>query len=102
MRRSLIFFAAPLLVFFLISSAFAPTDPIPHMINYQGMLTNDEGTPLNGLYDLTFRIYDVPSGGTALWTGNFNDEEVLNGLFNVILEIPPSVFNGAERYMGIT
>ena len=102
MRRSLVFLAAPLLVLFFISSAFAPTDPIPHMINYQGMLTNDEGTPLNGLYDLTFRIYDVPSGGTALWTENYNDEEVLDGLFNVILEIPASVFNGPDRYMGIT
>lgn len=102
MRRTLVFLAAPLLVLFFISSAFAPTDPIPHMINYQGMLTNDEGTPLNGLYDLTFRIYDVPSGGTALWTGNYNDEEVLDGLFNVILEVPASVFNGPDRYMGIT
>lgn len=102
MSRFFIVLAAPFLVLFFVSSAFAIIDPIPHQINYQGMLTNDEGTPLNGLYDLTFRIYDVPSGGTALWTGNFNDEEVLDGLFNVILEIPASVFSGAERYMGIT
>ncbi len=103
MRRILL--AASVLVFFLVGLAFAPTDPIPHMINYQGMLTDDGGIPLNGSYDLTFSIYSISSGGSALWHETHNDVLVDNGLFSVILgsttSIPSSVFEGAERYLGI-
>ena len=81
---------------------FAPYAGVPHLVNYQGMLTDNEGNPLNGLHDLTFKIYAVPSGGTALWTTAHNDQDIVDGLFSVILSIPPSVFTGADRYMGIT
>lgn len=93
------------MVLFFAGLAFAPTDPIHHRINYQGMLTDDAGIPLNGTYDLTFAIYSVSSGGSALWDETHSDVFVEGGLFNVILgsteAIPSSVFEAAERYLGI-
>ncbi len=58
---------------------------IPHMINYQGMLTDDLGDPLSGPHNLTFRIYDDTTGGNLEWSETQNGVQVENGLFNVIL-----------------
>ena len=37
---------------------------IPKLINYQGMLTNTSGEPLDGTFDTFFRIYNAPTGGS--------------------------------------
>ncbi len=38
-------------------------------LNYQGVLTDPTGTPVaDGDYDITFRLYPTPTGGTAEWT----------------------------------
>ncbi len=58
---------------------------IPKMINYQGMLTDNSGTPLSGPYNLTFKIWTDTTGGSSLWTETQNGVQVQNGLFNVIL-----------------
>jgi hypothetical protein len=58
---------------------------IPKLINYQGMLTDDEGNPLTGSYNLTFYIYDDTTGGNLEWSETQNGVQVENGLFNVIL-----------------
>ena len=102
MRKFFILALASMIVFVFAPLVFAPYAGVPHLVNYQGMLTDNEGNPLNGLHDLTFKIYAVPSGGTALWTTAHNDQDIVDGLFSVILSIPPSVFSGADRYMGIT
>lgn len=68
-------------------------------ISYQGQLTDAGGTPLNGDYDLTFRLYNVTSGGTALWTEQWtgpNNVTITDGLFHAMLgsltPIPQTVF----------
>jgi hypothetical protein len=78
---------------------------IPPLINYQGILTDTGGMPLDGPYDLTFSLYADSSGGVALWTEVHPAEEVDDGLFNVILgEITPfgDIGDQAELWMGIT
>lgn len=41
---------------------------IPRTISYQGVLTDTLGVPRpDGTYTFTFRLYDVSSGGSALW-----------------------------------
>jgi hypothetical protein len=61
---------------------------IPKLINYQGMLTESDGTPLNDTVDMTFKIY-VDSTSTAnpdkKWEETHSDVPVINGLFNVML-----------------
>lgn len=78
---------------------------IPHLINYQGMLTDDAGIPINEPHDLTFNIYDAPTNGNTLWTETRNGVQVENGLFNIVLgetnPIPDSVFDEPERFLGI-
>ena len=68
-------------------------------ISYQGQLTNATGSPLNGDYDLTFRLYNVANGGMALWTEQWigaNNVTVTDGLFHVMLgsitSIPQTIF----------
>jgi len=58
---------------------------IPHLINYQGRLTDTSGTPLNGLYNLTFRIYDAESAGNLLWQGTYSSIQINKGIFNIFL-----------------
>ena len=79
---------------------------IPHLINYQGMLTDNGGILISEPRDLTFTIYDAPTSGTALWTETHTAVPIEDGLFNVILggattPIPDSVFDAPERYLGI-
>jgi hypothetical protein len=86
MKKLLIFLAVgavvvPVLVF----SESSVTPPIPHLINYQGMLTDDLGNPLNDTPDITFEIWNAPSGGTKRWWETQSNVSVTNGLFNVIL-----------------
>jgi len=79
---------------------------IPHMVNYQGMLTSDAGDPLNGSYDLNFKIYGSESGNDSLWWEYHSGVTVTDGLFNVILggtnPIQASLFDDTVRYFGIT
>jgi hypothetical protein len=79
---------------------------VPELINYQGILTDSGGQPLDGTYDLTFKIYpDTNLATPYLWKEVHLAAEVDQGLFNVILgsvlPIPDSVFAGSERYLGI-
>jgi hypothetical protein len=72
---------------------------IPKMINYQGMLTDNSGTPLNGSYNIGFKIYNAESGGTERWEETQSGVSVTNGLFNVILgSVTPINLDFSEIY----
>jgi hypothetical protein len=72
---------------------------IPHLINYQGMLTDNSGTPLNGSYNIIFKIYNDPSAGTKKWEEIQPSVSVTNGLFNVILgSVTPINLDFSEDY----
>jgi hypothetical protein len=78
------------LLFFVVACVFAliwvgVQADIPKLINYQGMLTDDGGDPLNGTPDIAFRIYNASSGGTLRWNETHSSVPVADGLFNVIL-----------------
>ncbi|MBN2090797.1 hypothetical protein JW964_14385 [candidate division KSB1 bacterium] len=76
----------------------------PQVINYQGVLTNAGGTPLNGNFSIVFSIYTVPGGGVAAWSET-QTVAVNNGHLNVLLgvinPIPYTVFNGPDKYLGV-
>jgi hypothetical protein len=71
-------------------------------IPIQGRLTDAGGNPLNGNFSITFRLYDVSSGGTALCSDT-NSVSVNNGLFNSEIwgTCTSDVLNGQELYLGI-
>jgi hypothetical protein len=68
---------------------------------YQGHL-QDAGSTANGIYDLTFAVYDAPSAGSLVGVSNvFNDLPISNGLFTVVFDPGPGVFTGAARWLQI-
>ena len=70
---------------FLFVLGFSPANAsIPYTINYQGYLTDAMGSPVNGTVSMTFSLYTVASGGTALWTEPQN-VIVSGGIYSVIL-----------------
>ena len=58
---------------------------IPRQIHYQGRLTDNNDNLLTGNYNMVFRIYNVESGGSALWEETHNNVSVSDGVFNVSL-----------------
>lgn len=67
---------------------------------YQGRLLSG-GAPANGSFTMTFGLFDVASGGTALATVGPNSVSVANGLFNVVLDFGQN-FDGQARWLEIT
>ncbi len=79
---------------------------VPGVINYQGKLTNPDGTSVdNGTYTIHFRIYNVSSGGTALWSET-QSVPVMDGIYNVTLgsvtPIPTAILENPVLYLGVT
>jgi hypothetical protein len=77
---------------------------VPHKINYQGYLTDADGNQITGDLDMTFKIYDSPTGGAPLWSETQTSVRVGKGLFTVILgsvnPIPGDVFpSGGSRWL---
>ena len=84
MKTKLILLSA----FFLIAAltfTFTASAAIPHLMSYQGKATDKSGMPLNGTYNLTFRIYNSETGGTAKWTETQTNIPISNGIFQVQL-----------------
>ncbi|MCL4263910.1 MAG: hypothetical protein KJ069_11875 [Anaerolineae bacterium] len=69
-------------------------------IPIQGRLTDENGTPLNGTYDVTFRLYDVSSGGTALCE-RVRSVTLTDGLFNTYFSGAGCSIDGRQLYLGI-
>jgi hypothetical protein len=58
---------------------------IPGTLAYQGIVTDAAGEiKPDGSYSFTFRLYDMETGGSALWTET-KDLQVQNGLFYTLL-----------------
>ncbi|MBU0508783.1 tail fiber domain-containing protein [bacterium] len=78
---------------------------IPQLVNYQGFLTDSDGSPLDTVVAMTFKMYDAASSGTQLWTETQPACTVRVGLFNVLLgsvvAIPDS-FGATSRWLGVT
>jgi len=86
MRKSMTLLAlGALIVPLLVLPGSSVYPAIPHVINYQGMLTDDSGYLLTGFYDLTFGIYDDSTAGNLKWSETQSGVRVQNGLFNVAL-----------------
>src|SRR5262245_6548641 len=66
--------------------ATAAAAAVPAQVSFQGVLTDNAGTILpDGNYALTFRLYTVANGGSAIWTETQNNVPVSKGGFSVLL-----------------
>jgi hypothetical protein len=94
-----------LFVLFVCISANILSQAIPKQINYQGILKDAAGNLVaDNDYAMTFKIYNEPTAGTALWT-EVQAVAVREGLFSVQLgSISPitTVPFDRDHYLGIT
>ncbi len=97
-----------LLTFFAMNWGLSPIPAqaqIPGLINFQGKLLNTSNNPENGTFSMTFSIYNVPTGGTDLWTETQPNVPVSNGVFSVQLgsytAIPANVFASSPTYLEV-
>lgn len=102
--RTALAFAFALLA---LSAAPAGASNLPLRVSFQGRLTDPAtNNPRSGAYDMTFRLYSVPSGGTALYTETQLQVPVNNGIFSTqlgsITALSPDLFANASSYLGIT
>ena len=85
------------------SSAFAV---VPSTMSYQGVLMDNTGALVpDGNYSLTFKLYNVASGGSAIWTETQGTVAVSRGGFSVILGSAASLSGLAfdvPYWLGIT
>jgi len=72
----------------------------PGAIPIQGRLTDASGNPLDGTYNLTFRLYEASSGGTALCSDT-NSVSVDNGLFSTYMDHCYNDLHGQKVWLGI-
>ncbi len=89
----------------LLAHPFALQAQIPGTLSYQGVLTDASGNiKPDGPYSFTFRLYDVSSGGTALWTET-ETNTVKDGLFSTTLgdqtAFPASLIFDQPYWLGI-
>ena len=68
--------------------------------SYQGTLQSS-GVPANGTFPMTFGLWPVESGGSAIATIGPLNVTVTNGNFSVRLDFGGAAFPGADRYLEI-
>lgn len=113
-RQKMSIFLALLCSVFLLSGVFwrvlSPVQAAPGIyktINFQGKVTNPNGTNVtDGNYDFDFALYTVSSGGSAVWTESVNlsvDDGIFQHNLGSSTALPGSVnFNTDNIYLGIT
>lgn len=89
----------------LFLAAFPPLfAAAPATLSYQARLADGGGSPITASLSITFRLYDVPSGGTALWSEVQNGVDVDGGNLSVelgrVTALPASVW-GRQLYLGV-
>jgi len=72
----------------------------PGAIAIQGRLTDADGNPLDGTYNLTFRLYEVAEGGTPLCSDT-NAVIVDDGLFSTYMDYCYNDLYGQKVWLGI-
>jgi hypothetical protein len=74
--------------------------PIGPAFTYQGRLQDTSG-PVNGPYDLEFRLFDDSSAGNQIGVVTKSQTVVSNGLFVVTLDFGAGAFTGQARWLQI-
>jgi len=78
-----------MVVALMLASTLSPLAPrthaaVPDRLTFQGMLMQED-EPFTGTAHLVFTLFDATSGGSALWTQDYGDLEVVNGLYSATL-----------------
>lgn len=83
-------------------TVFAQVAPVPPAIQFQGRLARPDGTPVpDGNYNITFRLFDVATGGTQIFTQTINNVPVRNGIIAVLIGLLIPADFSDNRWMEI-
>lgn len=87
----------------LFSVVTARADAVPGTMTFAGKLAN-EGTPVTGSRTLTFRLFQVETGGTTIWTEE-HQRTLTDGQVNLQLgamtSLDETVFDGTALYLEV-
>jgi len=75
MKNKLIYLAA-------ISLSLSVLLAAPSEINYQGVLTDHQGNPVNGVRAMQIKLYDAPTGGNMSYQENIGNVTVTDGIYS--------------------
>lgn len=97
--------SALVLVTLLLSAPLARAAFVPATLSYQGSLYNTDGSPFNGVKNITFKLYTDSTAGTAFWTEVQTSVNITNGRFATVLgnstqPLNPGSFT-TDIYLGI-
>jgi len=95
-----------MMILLLLAMSVAAGAAVPPMISYQGKLMQPNGAPVpDGTKSMQFAIYDVPTGGTPLWSEINPSVQVKGGLFATMLgsvvNLPANIFDSPDRWFGV-
>ena len=76
---------------------------VPKKINYQGVLTDSLGVPVDGIFQMIFAIYDVATDVSPLWSET-RAVDVTNGKYSVMLggSVPIALTEAKPYWLEIT
>ena len=89
------------------SMGMAANGVVTPLLQYQGRLTDPATGEIvaDGSYSMSVQLYNVETGGTALWTET-ESVTVQNGIFSTVLgdttTLISSLFNGQALWLGVT
>jgi hypothetical protein len=87
---------------FVVTLACFSAWAVPNRMNYQGRLTDSDGNPLTGTYNMTFYFFTAQSGGSAIWSENHPSVQVTDGIYSVQLgSLTPNLFENNELYLEV-
>ena len=81
----------------ILNASLSFAQSVGSAFSYQGELT-DGGSPANGDYNFTVKLYTTETGGTAITDEVYNDITVLNGLFNLEIDFGDMVYEDSDQY----
>ena len=79
---------------------------VPNYLTHQGHIIDSTNSPLTGIVEITFSIYDADENGTVLWSEAI-DVSFDNGYYTVWLgldsenALPEDSFNGDARFLSV-
>lgn len=79
---------------------------VPPSMTHQGRLLDDDGAPISGNIELSYTLYDSPTGGTILWQDELTATVSESGFYSVELggssnPINAMVLSDGEAWMGV-
>ncbi|MDI6827684.1 MAG: hypothetical protein QME62_04265, partial [Armatimonadota bacterium] len=87
-----------------IAGPLTAAQTIPNSISYQGKLTDSAGQIVpDGDYQIQFKLYSTPSGGTPFWTSSQKTIRTSGGVFSTEIEpiTPADITNHTDIWLEI-